>query len=149
MLKPLFITALAALVFGTACVQKPADIPFTVAQNYFIKNTVNTTTPLTLKITSQAAFDSVFGMATVMGPNGHPTPVDFTRQFVLAITGKATNTTTRLSPISLKKVANHLEFTYHVSSGQPASFTMVPSLVILADNKYSSDDVLYIEDKKP
>lgn len=149
MLKTFFITALAALVFGTACVQKPADIPFTVAQNYFIKNTVNTTTPLTLKITSQAAIDSVFGMATVMGANGHPTPVDFTRQFVLAVIGKATNTPTQLSPISLKKVAKHLEFTYHVSSGQPASFTMVPSLAIAVDSKYSGDEALYIEYKKP
>ncbi len=149
MLKTLFIAALAVLMFGTACVQKPADIPYTVAQNYFVKTTVNTSSALTLKITSQAAFDSVFGMAAVMGPNGRPTPVDFTRQFVLAVTGKATNTTTQLSLISLQKAANHLQFTYHVNSGQPASYTMVPSLVILADKKYSDDEVLYIEDKKP
>lgn len=149
MLKPLFIAALTLLVFGTACMQKPAGIPYTVAQNYFVKNTVNTSTALTLKITSQAAFDSVFGMATVMGQNGHPTPIDFTQQFVLAVIGKATNTPTQLSPISLKKVANHLEFTYHISSGQPASFTMVPSLAIVADSKYSSDEVLYIEENKP
>ena len=92
MKKNLF--AFAAMFFLAACGNKQAVVPaegdkasnevaFEVAKNYFFKN--DQKIPSSPKITTAEEFGKLFGMATTMGENGKPTPIDFTKKFVLAI----------------------------------------------------------------
>ena len=37
------------------------------------------------KITTEEEFNKLFGMATIMGKDGKPTAIDFTKQFVLGV----------------------------------------------------------------
>lgn len=61
------------------------DIPYTVCEGYFVRNDADKV-PLG-KITSQSEFDKLFGMAAVMGRS--ITPIDFSKQFVIAVSEKA------------------------------------------------------------
>ena len=42
-------------------------------------------------------------MATVMGANGKPTPIDFNKQFVIAVINNETDISTSFTPIKLEK----------------------------------------------
>ena len=48
------------------------DIAYTVAQRYFLNGDVRM--PASAKVDNEADFNRLFGMATVMGPDGQPTP---------------------------------------------------------------------------
>src|SRR5690606_11717534 len=71
----------------TAQLQTPANnaIPYVLAQNYFVKNTIGEDRNGIYKIETQAAFDELFSPAASMGKDGKPTPIDFEKQYVIAI----------------------------------------------------------------
>jgi hypothetical protein len=56
-------------------------IPYAVAQNYFVKNTVDAIA--NPKIETEEVFNSYFGSATTMGKNGKPTAIDFQKNMLL------------------------------------------------------------------
>lgn len=65
------------------------NIPYVVMNNYFLKNNVvGISYPL---ITKQEEFSGLFGMAAVMGKDGAPTSVDFSKESVIAIVLPETN----------------------------------------------------------
>lgn len=142
---PFAIVALFS--FTAAFSQKKAEVSFKTANRYFVKNNVKSDKIQTLKIADQANFHGIFGMATVMGKNGRPTPIDFNKEFVLAVIGNETNMDTKLTPISLKKDHSKLIFEYEIKTvGGQRSFTIVPCLLILVDNKYKDKEVVFKED---
>lgn len=93
-----------------------------------------------LKITSRTDFEKNFGYAPVMGKNGEPTPIDFSKQFVIAKALPETDYATTITPVSLKKTkAGTLQFRYDVKrESQPRTYTIRPFLLIIVSNAYQS-----------
>ncbi|HLT53738.1 MAG TPA: hypothetical protein VKZ97_07600 [Flavobacteriaceae bacterium] len=119
-----------------------ADIPYTVAQRYFVNNTV-TNGIENPKIETKEEFDSVFGAAAVMGKDGIPTDIDFTKQYVIAVATPPTDVETTLEPVDLKKSANgEVVFTYKVITGQKQSYTSHASLAIIVDKAVTGNVVV-------
>ncbi len=123
-----------------ATVPSSVDIPYIVARNYFVKNTVKEI-PLP-KIETKEEFDRLFGMAAVMGKNGKPTVVDFSTQYVIAVSKPVTEFDTRLSPVSLKRDGEKVVFTYQTTVGEKRSFTTVPFLLLVVSKEQGGTVVL-------
>lgn len=116
------------------------QVPFTLAERYFIKNDVDQV-PLELK--TQAAFDAIFGAAAVMGTDGRPTPIDFEQQMVLALAEPESTVATTLEPISLEKnPSGELLLTYRVQRGATQSFTSRASMVLIIPKSAAGPVVL-------
>lgn len=110
-----------------------ADIAYTTAQGYFVKNTVPPGALPHPRIDTQQDFDQVFGPAATMGKNGMPTAIDFARQYVIAVVADETDMATELKPVSLRKEAGNIVFTYQVIKGAKQSYTIRPVLLIVID----------------
>jgi hypothetical protein len=109
-------------------------IPYAVAQNYFVKNTVDVIA--NPKIETEEVFNSYFGAATTMGKNGKPTAVDFNKEFAIAIVLPKTDNTTTIQPVALKKAGDDaLVLEYKVAVGDKQSYTSRPFLLVLVDRK--------------
>ncbi len=119
-----------------------AEIPYTVADGYFVRNDVKKLP--NGKFATQKDFEESFGMATVMGENGKPTEIDFAKQFVIAVSQPVTDRNTEITPISLKSDGDGgLVFSYRVKKGKKRSFSTVPLLVVVVDKKYKGYVRLY------
>ena len=153
MKKVLF--AFAAILAFAACGNKqeaPAtegasnDVPFTVAKNYFFKN--NADIPASPMITSEEAFNNLFGMATTMGEDGKPTEIDFAKQVVLAIVCPVTDYATEVTPVKVEEKGDTLFYTYQVTTGEKQSFSTQPVSLILIDKKYEGKEVVLINEQE-
>ena len=140
------ILAMASLLVLAGCTtHKPAEanvenVPFQVAKNYFFKN--GQTLPASPKITTAEAFDQLFGMAAFMGKDGQPTPIDFDKQFAIAVVLPETNHSTELHAESLTDDGKKLIFSYHVDVAPTENtWTQVPMLLIFVDRQYERDQV--------
>lgn len=122
---PESVTA-ADTVQSVALTYKPAE-------NYFINNTVRETVPE--KITTQEEFDMYFGKATTMAENGLPTPVDFSREFVIVADFGETARSVDMRPVSLEKAGDDLVFSYTAAEGEEAGFTSRPFLMVITDKQ--------------
>lgn len=108
------------------------DVPFTIAKNYFVNNTV--TSLDNPKIETPEQFSEIFGMATTMGPEGKPTAIDFASQYVIAVLVPETNLSTSIEPVSLQKDADgSLTLKYRVTVGEARSYTIQPFFAIVVD----------------
>jgi hypothetical protein len=137
-MRKLIILALAALCFSS-CGQKK-EVPFTEAHNYFVRNDVTGSVPT--KIGSLEAFERYFGMAAFMGKKGQPTPIDFEKQFAIAVVLPETNHSTELHAVNLKDNGQKLTFTYHADvAPEENTWTQVPMLLIFVDRKFERDSV--------
>ncbi|MEG0950234.1 MAG: hypothetical protein RR212_09230 [Bacteroidales bacterium] len=139
----LLLMMITFLFVGIGCQMKTnkQEIPFTVAEKYFVKNTVKSIDEP--KITTQEAFNQIFGMATVMGPNGRPTPIDFGKQYVIAVMKPTTDYKTTLTPVSLQKDSKgDIIFSYKVEKGEKQTYSFTPALLIIVDNNYTGPIVL-------
>lgn len=114
-----------------------AVIPFFEAKNYFVKNTYKNKEVATLKVTSQEEFDKVFGPAAVMGENGKPTQVDFSKQYALTVIMPVTDKKTSVRVNSLRYRDTEIVLDYKITEGESQSFTTQPFLLILVDKEYS------------
>ncbi len=129
------------------------EIPYVIANRYFVRNDIDRLP--TNKITTQEQFDSLFGMATVMGADGRPTPIDFDTQYVIAIEEPVTYIDSEITPVSLtyapaantpKEVpanasgkivpGTKLVLTYKVSHGERRSYATRPLLMLIVDRRY-------------
>lgn len=110
------------------------DVPFIIADHYFVKNDVKTLPNGIIK--TQEDFYRVFGEATVMG--GLPTNINFNKQFVIAVSVPETDYHTTISPLSLKQDWQNLVFTYHVDKGEKMGYRIQPVLIIVVDKKYEA-----------
>lgn len=114
------------------------NIPYTLAKNYFVKNTF-TGELANPKISSETEFNAVFGMATTMGAEGKPTPIDFTSQFVIAVIPSKSDTSAIVNPDDLSKTGNEILLKYSITKGEKQSFVSQPYLLLVVDNKYSGE----------
>lgn len=121
------------------------QVPYTIAQRYFLKNGAQQMfevkgTTVHYKdfifIGSKAELEATFGYATVMGPNGTPTKIDFTKQFAIALFVTAEETIQNLNVISLTKVNKDLVLTYAIEKGTKAEGTSKAFKILIIDKKY-------------
>ena len=125
----MFACLVVCVSFFMASCRSASEIPYTVMHRYFQSNKVKELPSAT--VTTESDFQRLFGAAAVMGKNGLPTPVDFSKEYVIAVSKPETNVETTLSPVSLKRNANgEVEFTYKVKTGESMSYSIVPCLLI-------------------
>ena len=118
---------------------------FEVAKNYFFKN--NQEIPASPKITSEEEFTKLFGMATTMGEDGKPTPIDFTKQFVLAIVLPITNLSTEITPDRLEEQGDTLFYFYNAKTGEAQSYSTQPISLIILDKKYADKQIVMVNEQ--
>ena len=149
----------AALMMLAACSQKQmtatatvtetksdsAGITFEIAKNYFFKN--DQEIPASPKITTAEEFDRLFGMAAVMGKNGQPTEIDFTKKFVIAIVMPVTNLATEIKPVRLEEQGDKLYCFYDAKVGNAQSYSTQPMSLIILDRKYADKTVVMINEQ--
>ncbi len=127
---------------GATAVVVNNNVPYTVANNYFVNNSVGDTVP-PVKITSKEELERYFGMAAVMGADGMPTPIDFSKQYAITVVKPVTDTLTVLKPKSLKRDGKgNLVFTYKIKAKGRQTYSMRPMMLIIVDKKYDADVVL-------
>jgi hypothetical protein len=118
------------------------DIPYTIANNYFVRNDFKREGFAGPRISSPAALDSIFGKAAFMGPRGKVTPIDFSRQYGLTVIGELTDRPTEIAVISLQQKGNSIILTYKIIEGEKSMAITRPMLLILVDNKYQGESIL-------
>lgn len=107
------------------------DIPYQSAKKYFVKNTSGQKDLIEKIITSQDEFDQIFGAATTMGQGGKPTPIDFSKENVLALIYPKTNLEVQMIPASLQEKGQNIVYSYKVIEGGPRSFMTIPNTIII------------------
>lgn len=123
----------------------PVDVPYTIAQRYFVKNTVKSIADT--KIETAEKFEELFGMAPVMGQGGSPTEINFTTHYALAVMQPETESETTLKPVSLQKTnTNEITFKYKVKKGEKKTYTIVPVLILFVDK--TSDGKVVVQEIK-
>lgn len=115
------------------------DVPFKVAKNYFVKNTYKAEILPFLKIETQTAFDSIFGIARTAGEQGKPTPIDFSKEFCIAVIANVTNKSTNLIVKKLNKTKNLITLEYSQEEGESMTYMMQPSILLIVDNLYKCE----------
>ena len=119
-----------------------SEVSFTVAEHYFFNKGQDI--PVNPKITSEELFKQLFGMATVMGENGKPTEIDFSKQFVLAVVLPVTDINTEITPVKVEEKGDTLFYHYDVKTGEKQSFSIQPLSIIILDKKYENKDIFLI-----
>jgi hypothetical protein len=116
-----------------------------VAQGYFLKNDIeNIPNP---KITSYNEFNRLFGCAAVMGKDGMPTKIDFSKVYIIAVSKPETYRETEMKPVSLSKnKKGHILFTYKVIERSKQSYSTVPCLLIIV--KKCNKGKIYLKEIK-
>lgn len=131
----LFLASIMALV---SC-KGPSDVPYTELDHYYFKNGLDI--PGNPKLDTEEAFASLFGMAPIMGESGKPTPIDFSKEFVIAVVCPVTEYHTELDPESLRMENGELVFTYTEAVGEKQSWSMQPILLVKVSRKYETETV--------
>ena len=93
--------------------------------------------PKTLKITDQETFERTFNPSYNMGTTPQA-PLDFSKEFVLAVINPVTDERTTLDPVSLVLENDKLVFTYSEQIGEKVSYTSSPCLIIRVDKQYDA-----------
>ena len=127
---------LLAVIGLISCKKEPETIsvPFEKLEHFF--STTEATSSFTRKIMDEATFDSMFGYGAVMG--NQQAPLDFTKEFVIAVVNPATDEETKLTPVSLVKENGSLVYTYSENIGAKTSSTRKPCLLIRVDKQYDA-----------
>jgi len=121
--------------------QVAKDIPFQIAQKYFLKTSVKQIADP--KIDSKEEFDALFGSATTMGEGGTPTEIDFSKEYVIAISKPENEFATVLHADKIvQHEAGELVVNYKVEVGPKQSYTSVPLLLLVVDKAIQGEIVL-------
>lgn len=121
-------------------------IPFTPAKNYFVNNNVSTNGLCV--VNSSNDLSALLGMATVMGPNGKPTPFNPETQTLLAYILPETDTATSIDPVRVEIVdSNTLQLCCRITRGDSAmTYRLRPfSAVIIEKQKQQNVRFLQVE----
>lgn len=112
------------------------DVPYSIAKGYFVKNTFTKDYINSPQIKTKKAFDAIFGMATVMGPDGKPTEINFKTHYVIAVTEKLSEYDIQINPLSLKKKGSKITLQCKIETGAKQTALMKPLLLLIVDKKY-------------
>lgn len=110
-------------------------VPYTLGRNYYVLNSFTDSTLRTNTITTRQEFDAVFGKAAVMG--SFPTPIDFDKQYVIAVVEPMTDDAVHLEVTSLLKTGDRIVLVYDRKSGEKRSYFVRPFLMLIVDREYS------------
>jgi hypothetical protein len=142
----MFVAIVSMLALVACESSKPTEeVPFEVAKNYFFKSNLDIL-PASPKITTEEMFNNLFGMATIMGKDGKPTPIDFSKQFVLAVVLPVTDSETEINPMKVEATSDSLFYTYQVKVGEKQSFSIQPISIIILDKQYEDKEVVLCEE---
>lgn len=111
-------------------------IPYILAKNYFVKNTVGEEKNGVHKLESQADFDSLFSAAATMGKDGMPTAIDFDKQYVIAIITASSDLTPTIDNIILEKQGKEIAVTYKEVLGEKQSYQIRPVAILIVDKQF-------------
>ena len=127
---------LLAVLGLISCKKEPesVSVPFETAKNYFAY--VDVTSPTTRKIMDLASFESLFDYAWTMGSNEEP--LDFDKEFVIAVVHPSTYDRTTLTPVSLVKQKDALVFTYSEKIGEKSQSSSRPFLIVRVARQYDA-----------
>lgn len=124
---------------------RTVSVPYVQARHYFFNNDVPV--PVQPMVTTRGDFNRLFGMAAVMGRGGEPTPIDFSRQFAIAVVLPLTNDHTTVEPGVLVAHGDTLTLHYRVRIGRRATMsTMRPMTLLVVDRRYLSRTCLLVRD---
>ena len=140
-MKKIILMAMTALLIISCSSKKSID--FTEAENYFVNNNVTGEAPAA--ITSQDDFNKYFGMAATMSPDGNPTAIDFSKQFVITKVLPVTSKETEIEPVSVTKNGNQLVVEYTVKEGEEMSYSICPFFAIILAKEYAELPVTFQE----
>lgn len=121
--------------------QVSAPIPFKIAKGYFVNNTFSgkLMNPI---INHPDSFQRIFGMATVMGEDGKPTPIDFEKEFVVAVIGDISEDQINYHAVDLQSKAKMLELSYSIHTEKSNGALMQNSLILVVAKSYQKDSIL-------
>ena len=123
-----------------SCSSGPEKVNYKLAKGYFVRNDVEGRVPAT--ISSQSLFDECFGAAAVMGEEGVPTPIDFSKKSVITLDlgEKTVSTVMEVVGVDLPE-ANRIRVLYKVKEGEPISYSERPCAIVIVDKKYDGYDL--------
>lgn len=133
------LSLVVLLIASCKSTSSTSNIPHAMAERYFVKNTVKDGSILLMRFVSQEKLDEYFGLATVMGQNGKPTPIDFEKQYAIAIIHPSTDNDVTFSAYNLQETEDRIVVNYKINKGQKQSYTSRPYLLFVVDKKYSKD----------
>ena len=134
-MKKILIILFAALgLFSCKKTPESVSVPYETAQNYFAY--VDVSSPTTRKLMDLASFESMFDYAWTMG--SEETPLDFDKEFVIAVVHPSTYDRTTLAPVSLVKENGSLIFTYSEKIGEKQSSSRRPFLIVRVARQYDA-----------
>ena len=113
------------------------DIPYKLAKNYFVRNDYPDKEIHIFRITSQKKFDDIFGAATLMGEEGKPTEIDFTKSDVIALINDSSNNIADLKINSLKQTKGKINLNYSFSQTAAQSYQSRHFALLIVDKKYT------------
>lgn len=136
-LLAIIITTLAIATCGNT----GNSISYIVMDHYFVNNDLGAAPCCVVR--TQAEFDRLFGAAAVMGKDGEPTPVDFSKEYVIAVSLEPTDIATTIEPVSFEKNTDgKLVFTYSVKTGEKMSYNIQPCLLVKVANSNKGEVVI-------
>ena len=97
------------------------DIPYQVADHYFVRNDAFPETFKAIKLKTQEAFDAIFAPAALNGVM--PMKIDFSKQYVIAVVATVTDQRTEMKPVSLKRSGKNLVLRYSYTLGEKQSYS--------------------------
>lgn len=132
MKKSLFILMAVLGLFSCKKAPEAVSVPFEKVESHFA--IVNG--PKTLKISDQETFERTFNPGYTMGTQQEP--LDFSKEFVIAVINPLTDERTTLAPVSLIQENDKLVFTYSEQIGEKMTSTSTPTLIIRVDKQYEA-----------
>ncbi len=112
-------------------------VPYVLGRNYFVRNDYTSDYLLSNVITTQERFDAVFGRSAVLG--NMPTPIDFDRQYVIAIVEPMTDRAVRYSVEGLVDIGGRINMVYRREVGEPRGYYVRPLLMLVVDGTYPGE----------
>lgn len=136
-----FLISICIFLTLISCGSQPkssSTVPYTVAKNYFVKNTIEDKL-IESSITNREDFDSLFGIARTMGSNGKPTPIDFNTQFVIVVINPISNDVSELECKALEIKSQKLILHYSIKKTNKQSFQSHHALILVVDKNYQKN----------
>ena len=141
-----FFVALILTLLLSSCTSSSLSVdavPYEIADHYFYRNDApQTDNPIVCKTLEE--FEQYYGYAAVMGKGGQPTPIDFSKQFTMAIVLPITNHTTEIHPTDLQLNDGILTLHYTVQTEkEEMTSSMCPMILLILDKKYEDKAVSF------
>lgn len=120
--------------------EKIQEIPYTLAKNYFINNTITSGVPT--KITTAKDFEKYFGLASFMGKNGEPTKINFDKEYIAVVDYGETDKKIEIIPQKLYRNKDKIVLEYAIKEGNRQGYISRPFQIWIISKKYNGEIIL-------